>query len=164
MTEEKKNSKLSNLIVRSITGVFFVTAVVVCFLDAFAMEFLFALVTGLSLWEYTGLVNEKENVQVNRFISTVAGVYFFFAVGGFCSRIVDTGAVFIPYLLTIVYLFISELYTGNDNAIEDWAHTMLGQMYIALPFSTINVLAFNGAANGQTVYSSLMKRYTMVRR
>ena len=80
MTEEKKNSKLSNLIVRSITGVFFVTAVVVCFLDAFAMEFLFALVTGLSLWEYTGLVNEKENVQVNRFISTVAGVYFFFAV------------------------------------------------------------------------------------
>ena len=74
MTEEKKNSKLSNLIVRSITGVFFVTAVVVCFLNKFAMEFLFALVTGLSLWEYTGLVNEKENVQVNRFISTVAGV------------------------------------------------------------------------------------------
>lgn len=156
MTEEKKNSKLSNLIVRSITGVFFVTAVVVCFLDAFAMEFLFALVTGLSLWEYTGLVNEKENVQVNRFISTVAGVYFFFAVGGFCSGIVDTGAVFIPYLLTIVYLFISELYTGNDNAIEDWAHTMLGQMYIALPFSTINVLAFNGAANGQTVYNYIV--------
>ena len=156
MTEEKKNSKLSNLIVRSITGVFFVTAVVVCFLDAFAMEFLFALVTGLSLWEYTGLVNEKENVQVNRFISTVAGVYFFFAVGGFCSGIGDTGAVFIPYLLTIVYLFISELYTGNDNAIEDWAHTMLGQMYIALPFSTINVLAFNGAANGQTVYNYIV--------
>lgn len=156
MTEEKKNSKLSNLIVRSITGVFFVTAVVVCFLDAFAMEFLFALVTGLSLWEYTGLVNEKENVQVNRFISTVAGVYFFFAVGGFCSGIVDTGAVFIPYLLTIVYLFISELYTGNNNAIEDWAHTMLGQMYIALPFSTINVLAFNGAANGQTVYNYIV--------
>ena len=156
MTEEKKNSKLSNLIVRSITGVFFVTAVVVCFLDAFAMEFLFALVTGLSLWEYTGLVNEKDNVQVNRFISTVAGVYFFFAVGGFCSGIVDTGAVFIPYLLTIVYLFISELYTGNDNAIEDWAHTMLGQMYIALPFSTINVLAFNGAANGQTVYNYIV--------
>lgn len=120
------------------------------------MEFLFALVTGLSLWEYTGLVNEKENVQVNRFISTVAGVYFFFAVGGFCSGIVDTGAVFIPYLLTIVYLFISELYTGNDNAIEDWAHTMLGQMYIALPFSTINVLAFNGAANGQTVYNYIV--------
>ena len=74
MTEEKKNSKLSNLIVRSITGVFFVTAVVVCFLDAFAREFLCALGTGLSLWEDTGLVNEKENVQVNRVISTVAGV------------------------------------------------------------------------------------------
>lgn len=151
MTEEKKKSKLSNMITRSITGVIFVAAVVVCFLKPFAMEFLFALVTGLSIWEYCGLVNEKEGVNVNPMISTVAGVYFFLAVGGFCSGVVPSGAVFIPYLLTIVYLFISELYTGRENAIETWAHTMLGQMYIALPLSTINVLAFNGAANGQEV-------------
>ena len=51
-------------------------------------------------------------------------------------------AAFIPYLLTVVYLFVSELYTKNENAIHDWAYTMLGQMYIALPFSMINVLAF----------------------
>lgn len=44
-------------------GCVFVTAVVVCFLDAFAMEFLFALVTGLSLWEYTGLVNERRTCR-----------------------------------------------------------------------------------------------------
>ena len=155
MAEEKK-SKLGNLIARTITGVFFVAAVVVCFLRPVAMEFLFALVTGMSLWEYTGLVNDEKGVQVNRFISTVAGVYFFLAVGGFCSGMVPTGAVFIPYLLTIVYLFISELYTGSENAIEDWAHTMLGQMYIALPFSTINVLAFNGVSGGQTVYNYIV--------
>ncbi len=154
--DNKKSSKLSNLIVRTITGVIFVTAVVTCFLRPIAMEFLFALVTGLSIWEYCGLVNQKKNVQINRFISTVAGTYFFLAVGGFCSGLVPTGAVFIPYLLTIIYLFISELYTGNENAIEDWAHTMLGQMYIALPFSTINVLAFNGAATGQTVYNYII--------
>ena len=40
---------MKNLIVRSITGIFFVTAIVVCFMDDFAMEFLFALVTGLSV-------------------------------------------------------------------------------------------------------------------
>ena len=147
MTEEKKNSKLSNLIVRSITGVLFVAAIVTSFLHPFAMEFLFMLITGLTLWEYCGLVNEKEDVQINQFISTIAGVYFFLAVGGFCTGLVPTAAVFIPYLLTIVYLFISELYSNSKNAIEDWAHTMLGQMYIALPFSTINVLAFNASAN-----------------
>lgn len=155
MAEEKK-SKLSNLITRTITGVLFVTCVVASFLEPVGMEALFALVTGLTLWEYCGLVNQVKGVQVNRFISTVAGVYLFFATGGFCSGMVPTGAVFIPYLLTVVYLFISELYTGSENAIEDWAHTMLGQMYIALPFSTINMLAFNGSPNGQTVYNYIV--------
>ncbi|MDO4158974.1 MAG: phosphatidate cytidylyltransferase [Prevotellaceae bacterium] len=147
---------MKNLIVRTITGVFFVAAIVVCFLDPFAMECLFALVTGLAIWEYTGLVNGVKNVQVNRFISTVAGVYFFFAVGGFCSGVVATGAVFIPYLLTVVYLFISELYTKAENSINNWAYTMLGQMYIALPFSTINILAFNVSGDGEIVFNYII--------
>lgn len=147
---------MKNLIVRSITGIFFVAAIVVCFMRPEAMEFLFALVTGLTIWEYCGLVNDVKNVQVNRFISTVAGVYFFLAVGGFCSGMVQSGAVFIPYLLTVVYLFISELYTKAENPINNWAYTMLGQMYIALPFSTINVLAFNATPDGTVTYNWLV--------
>ena len=147
---------MKNLIVRSITGIFFVAAIVVCFREPIAMEALFALVTGLSIWEYSGLVNEVKGVHINRFISTVAGVYFFLAVGGFCCDIVPTAAVFIPYLLTVIYLFISELYTKTENAINNWAYTMLGQMYIALPFSTINVLAFNATADGNVVFNYLI--------
>lgn len=147
---------MKNLIVRSITGIFFVAAIVVCFMRPEAMEFLFALATGLTIWEYCGLVNDVKNVQVNRFISTVAGVYFFLAVGGFCSGMVQSGAVFIPYLLTVVYLFISELYTKAENPINNWAYTMLGQMYIALPFSTINILAFNATPEGTVTYNWLV--------
>lgn len=142
MTDKQKN-----LIVRSITGVLFVAIMVAGFLSPRAMVFLFALITGLTLWEYTGLVNGLDNVQVNRFISTVAGVYFFLAVAGWRTGIVNNFVVMVPYLLTIVYLFISELYTKNKNAINDWAYTMLGQMYIALPFSMINILAFEMAPN-----------------
>lgn len=140
MTDKQKN-----LIVRSITGVLFVAIMVAGFLSPRAMVFLFALITGLTLWEYTGLVNGLDNVQVNRFISTVAGVYFFLAVAGWRTGIINNFVVMVPYLLTIVYLFISELYTKNKNAINDWAYTMLGQMYIALPFSMINILAFEMA-------------------
>lgn len=140
MTDKQKN-----LIVRSITGVLFVAIMVAGFLSPRAMVFLFALITGLTLWEYTGLVNGLDNVQVNRFISTVAGVYFFLAVAGWRTGIVNNFVVMVPYLLTIVYLFICELYTKNKNAINDWAYTMLGQMYIALPFSMINILAFEMA-------------------
>ncbi len=147
---------MGNLITRTITGVFFVAAIVVSFMQPTAMTALFALITGLSIWEYSGLVNSIKAVQVNRFISTVAGVYFFLAVGGFCSGVVPTGAVFIPYLLTIIYLFISELYTKAENPINNWAYTMLGQMYIALPFSTVNVLAFNATPDGAVAFSYLI--------
>ena len=148
------SDKMKNLIVRSITGVIFVAAVVTCFLRPEAMILLFALVTGLTVWEYTGIVNNIENVTVNRFLATVAGVYLFFGIAGFCSGIVPS-AVFIPYLLTVVYMFISELYTKASNPINNWAYTMLSQMYIALPLSMLNVLAFRGTADG-VVYSSLL--------
>lgn len=148
------SDKMKNLIVRSITGVFFVTAVVTCFLRPEAMMFLFALVTGLTIWEFTGIVNNLENVTVNRLVATVAGVYFFLAMAGFCAGMVSSAA-FIPYLLTVVWLFVSELYTRAVNPIDNWAYTMLSQMYIALPLSMINVLAFQ-TADGMVVYNRLL--------
>ena len=147
------SDKMKNLITRSITGVIFVTAIVVCFMRPEAMILLFALVTGLTVWEYTGIVNGIENVCVNRFLATVAAVYFFLGMAGFCAGIVSS-AVFIPYLLTVVYMFIAELYTKAPNPINNWAYTMLSQMYIALPFAMVNVLAFRGVGNG-VVYNYL---------
>lgn len=146
---------MHNFIVRAITGVLFVAVVVTCFLKPLAMVCFFALVTGLSIWEFTGLVNLRETVKVNRFISTVAGVYLFLAFAGWCMQVVPSAA-FVPYLITVVYLFISELYQRNEDAINDWAYTMLSQMYVALPFACINMLAFRSAANGEIVYGLLL--------
>ncbi len=149
------SEKMKNLITRTITGVIFVAVIVICFLRPETMILVFALVTGLSVWEYTGLINAHADGTVNRFITTAAGVYLFFAMAGYCSGITPP-AVFIPYLLTVVYLFISELYLGAPNAINNWAYTMLSQMYIALPFSVINVLAFRTDAAGDLHFTSLL--------
>ncbi len=132
---------MNNFIVRTITGVLFVAAVVTCFLNPRAMVFLFALVTGLTTWEFTGLVNDRGGITINRMICTVAGVYFFLAMAGFCSGITPP-SVFIPYLLSIVYLMVAELYLKQEDPIADLAYTMMSQMYIALPLSLLNVLAF----------------------
>ena len=137
---------MKNFIVRTITAVFFVAAIVSCFLRAEAMIFLFALVTGLTIWEFTGLVNDREKVSVNRMICTVAGVYFFLAMAGYNSGITSSG-VFVPYLITLVYLMVAELYLKQEDPVNDWAYTMMSQLYIALPFSMINVLAFRSAGS-----------------
>ena len=147
---KKMSSKTKNLIVRTITGVLFIAIMVSGFLRPQAMVFLFSLITGLTIWEYCSLVNELKTVTVNRFIAMVAGVYFFLAVAGINSGYIQTNGVFVPYLLTIVYLFVSELYTRNENAIHDWAYTMLSQMYM------VNVLAFRQAPDGDIHYYYLL--------
>ena len=138
---------MNNFIARTITGILFVATIVVCFLNPTAMIFLFALVTGLTVWEFTGLVNDRAGVAVNRFISTVAGVYFFLAMAGTCSGFTSS-TVFIPYLITIIYLLVAELYAKQEDPVHDWAYTMMSQMYVVLPFSLLNMLAFRAAPEG----------------
>ena len=132
---------MKNFIVRTITSILFVAAIVTCFLNVRAMVLLFALVTGMTVWEFTGLVNDRPRVTVNRLISTVAGVYLFFAMAGYNSGLTPS-SVFIPYLVSLIYLLVAELYLKAEDPIHDWAYTMLSQLYIALPLSLLNVLAF----------------------
>lgn len=138
---------MNNFIVRTITSVFFVAAIVSCFLRPEAMIFLFAFVTGMTIWEFTGLVNDRNRVAVNQMISTVAGVYFFLAMAGFCSGITPP-SIFVPYLVTLIYLMVAELYLKQEDPVHDWAYTMMSQLYIALPLSLLNVLAFQSDASG----------------
>ena len=150
---------MKNFIIRTITGVIFVAAIVASFLRPEAMVLLFSIVTGMTIWEFTGLVNEREHVTVNRFICTVAGVYFFYAMTYFCSDLyagVAKSVVFIPYMVTVIYLLIAELYLKQEDPVQDWAYTMLSQMYIALPFSLLNVLAFTANSSGMVVFNTLL--------
>mgnify|MGYP002622568963 CR=1 FL=1 len=138
---------MKNFIVRTITAVFFVAAIVSCFLRPEAMILLFGLVTGMTIWEFAGLVNDRGGIAVNQMISTVAGVYFFLAMAGYCSGITQP-SIFVPYLITLIYLMVSELYLKQEDPVNDWAYTMMSQLYIALPFSLLNVLAFQSDAEG----------------
>lgn len=133
---------MSNFVVRTITGVFFVAAIVVSFLNPVAMIFLFSLVTGMTVWEFAGLVNNREGVQINQFICSVAGVFFFLAMAVHARGLDSLNLAFVPWLATIIYLLVSELYLKAHDPIQNWAYTMFSQLYIALPFSLLNILAF----------------------
>lgn len=145
---------MKNFIIRTITSVFFVAAIVTSFLNPRAMVFLFCIVTGMTIWEFTGLVNDRPYITINRFICTVSGVYLFLAMAGYNSGLTPT-TVFIPYLVSIVYLMVAELYLQAKDPVNDWAYTMMSQLYIALPLSLLNVLAFR--SNGYDIqYTYLM--------
>lgn len=70
----------------------------------------------------------------------------FLAVSGFCSNLTPS-RVFIPYLLSVVYLLVSELYLKSEHALNNWAYTMMSQMYVALPFASLNILTYQPEAS-----------------
>ena len=145
---------MKNFIVRTITSVFFVAAIVTSFLNPRAMTLLFSIVTGMTIWEFAGLVNDRPFISINRFICTVSGVYLFLAMAGYNSGLTPA-TVFVPYLVSIIYLMVAELYLKAKDPINNWAYTMLSQLYIALPLSLLNVLAFR--SNGYDIqYTYLM--------
>ena len=135
--------KQTNLIVRSLTGIVFLAAMIGGIVySPLSLGILFILVTALAVHEFCDIVSERADVEINPLICTMSGVFLFLAFFGYCSGWTPTPTVFIPYLISIVYLLISELYLQRESPINNWAYTMMSQMYVALPFSLIPVLAF----------------------
>lgn len=133
---------MSNLIVRTLTGIAFVALLVGGTLySPITFVVLFAVVTGLTVWEFSANVNRYAGAEVNKLINTVAAVYLFVSFAGYCSDYVPS-RTFIPYLVSIIYLLVSELYLQKKDPLKNWGYAFASQVYVALAFSMLNVLAF----------------------
>ncbi|MDR0891365.1 MAG: phosphatidate cytidylyltransferase [Mediterranea sp.] len=149
---------MNNLAQRTITGVLFVVLVVGCILYApISFGTLFLAVSALTTYELGLLVNKRvAGANVNRPITMLGSAYLFLAVMAFC---IDTAGskVFIPYLLLLMYLFISELYLKKESPVLNWAYSMLSQLYVGLPFALLNVLAFHADVEaGEVSYNPIL--------
>lgn len=133
---------MNNMLLRALTGAVFVIVLVGGILySPLSFVGLFALITALTVWEFSTNVNRHAGASVNRIINTVAAVYLFMAMAGYCADYVPSRA-FIPYLLSIVYLLVSELYLQKPDPLKNWAYAFASQVYVTLGFSLLSVLAF----------------------
>ena len=133
---------MNNLVVRALTGIVFVALLVGCTLwSPISFTVLFAVVTGLTVWEFSTNVNLHAGASVNRLINTVAAIYLFLAFAGYCADYVPSRA-FVPYIISIIYLLISELYLQKPDPLKNWAYAFASQIYVALALSMLCVLAF----------------------
>ena len=139
----------SNLLQRTITGVIFVAVLVGCILGGpISFTILFALISALTINEFGNIVGRNGEIQINKPICILAGVFLFLGFG-YNGIVPGSVEIFIPYLFLIMYLLISELYKKKKNPVSNWAYAMMSQMYIALSFAMLNVLAYhtNGTAS-----------------
>ena len=131
---------LKDFIRRCITGAIFVAVLVsAIWWSPFSFGGLFACIAGLALFEYGKLICASGRAQIALLPSVVAGIYLFAAT--FLYRFSFSGLlVFTPYFLFLIYFFVHQLYKKGEDALQCWAYTALGQVYIALSFSLLNFI------------------------
>lgn len=134
---------MRNFITRAITGILFVCVFVVSILwNPLSFSILFTLITALVIHEFCVIVNKGVvGVRVNALVCAMAGSYLFLATMEYCTN--GVGAqIFLPYIALVLYLIVSELYLKRENPIHNWAYSLMSQVYIAVPFVLLNILAF----------------------
>ena len=144
---------MKTLVTRTITGVFFVAALVGCVVwSEMSFALFFALIAGLGVWEFSLNVNRHAGAAVNPFIASTAAVVLVLTVGR-CSSMQVNYALFLPFVGTLLYLLISELYRKAENPLKNWAYAFAAQLYVALPLSMISLLAYHlDIKNGLVVF------------
>ena len=134
---------MKNFIIRAITGLTFAAVLIGCILySPVSLVLLFSIVAALTIWEFGTIVNNHAGASMSRMINAVAGFYLVFAVGWYQMGLIS-GREFTPYLLTLIYLLVSELYRQEPNPLKNWAYAFAAQLYIALPFALLSVLGLH---------------------
>lgn len=133
---------MKNLIIRSLTGIVYVVALVGCTVwNPISSFIFFALVAGATVWEFATVVNNHYGASINRSMSAMAAVILCGTIwewkvgaGGYAQTLALFG-------FTMLYIIIMELYRCEEDAIKNWALSFAAQIYIALPFSLIPMIS-----------------------
>ena len=146
---------MKNLIIRALTGIIFVVVLIsAIYIHPIFFLILFCIITGLTLWEFGGLVKHYENANLQRTVNVLGGVYLFIATFVYANGLTD-GKIFLPYLLFIMLTMIAELYYKAPNPINNWAFTLFAQVYCAGSFSLLNFIGAEPGTLGIMSYPPL---------
>ena len=134
---------MKNFIQRAITGIIFVSVLVGCIIQGpLSFGILFCIISAMTTYEFCQLMNLQPEVKMNKPICTLGSMFLFLCFFYYGINPGDAG-IFVPYLAIIIYLLVSELYLKKTNPINHWAYSMFSQLYVAIPFAMLNVLAFH---------------------
>lgn len=142
-----------NLIQRTISGAILVALIIgAILLNVWSFLFIFLIITLLSIREFHQLTNSKQ-IQTS-LVGSMLGAFLLFLWLFFDTLppgIIRIDTQLLASLFMVLYGFwlmvmiIIELFLKRPNPINNWAYLLLGQLYVALPFSLlINVLFISG--------------------
>lgn len=142
---------MNNFLKRTLTAGAFVAVLLGCtYYNQLSFSILFFCITILGVWEFYKLSEKGEN-KPQKVLGTIVSASVFtttaFVCMGYDAHLL---IINIPLLFLI---FIFELYTKSKNPFRNIAFTILGIIYVAVPFSLLNYLVtFTGTYNHELLF------------
>ena len=145
---------MKKFFVRTLSGALFAAILIGSILFGVqTFKALFMLFMVLAVIEFSTLLRRHRNATFNPSVALVCSALLY---AGFTLTVhnenVPTLLLFTPYMIVIMGTFIARLFSQKGNNIENLAYFTLTQLYVALPFSLLQVLSTAGAPEGETYY------------
>lgn len=141
---------MNELLTRALTGALFVTVVLGSFwLGGYSTFSLFFIVLIIGLKEFYQMFRDEQQVSIKENAAVVGGVLFFVAL---CSVYLSRGiealenSVFLIHnylpILMVAFVFPFELFRNKKTPVPNVAITILGWLYVAIPFYFVVMMSF----------------------
>lgn len=150
-----------DLLIRALSAAIFLVLLLSSILiNEFLLLAMFLLITGLSQWEFYKLIRKKAPDVQKRY-----GVFigFIFVATSFlvAKGTIPNSAFYFTFFL-IILMFIIQLYSEKEEHFTNISFTLVAIIYIAIPLSTINFIAFAGINEGQYTYDYILAMFVMI--
>lgn len=127
---------------RTYSGFLFVVIIVGAIaLNQYLFVTFFSIICGYTLYEFHQLTNNQTDVYVQPYVAFFLGIILFVSSFLYAAGLANY-LVFFVYALSLVLLFIAELYQKHSNPIHNLAYLVFGQVFVAVPFAMLNTILF----------------------
>ncbi|QCR24098.1 phosphatidate cytidylyltransferase [Pontibacter sp. SGAir0037] len=138
----KNISSLSNFQQRVIVGILGAALFIGGILyNQWTYFLLFLGLTLLGMLEFYRLVGYAKQIQPNKTAGLIAGGFIYIAVFGVETELFPANYLYLALPL-LMLLFIWELYRKHPQPFTNIAFTLLGVVYVAVPFGLLHLLGF----------------------
>ncbi len=153
---------MSEFVKRTLTGIVFLVVLIGCMLwSHFAFASLFLIITLLGFNEYLNLVNRTQNIQLQKGPTLVTGLLIYLTIALVAIGLITTEALVIG-LFFVFIPFIDLLFLKKENPAGNAAFTLLGFLYVIIPFGSLNFLMNPAMQYGNSSYKIILGFFILI--
>lgn len=140
---------MKNVLTRSLTGLLYIAIIVGAIYGGTLWFWLLTMLFGvMGINEFNRIANNAHLSNLTRLLDIVGGAILIsagavYGQGDTLSKVIGCWPMTYfagAYIIYLIARLVAQLYVQDGNALEHYAHSFMGQLYIALPMSMLGML------------------------